>query len=151
MSGKKVMIATSAGGHWVQMRRLLPAFEGCELSFVGVYPDLDADLGDAPYYPVLDVSRSNPQGLVTLFSQLTKAVRKERPDVVITTGAAPGLLALIAGKYLTGSRTIWIDSIANTEKLSMSGRMARRIADVWLVQWPHLAKPGGPEYWGAVL
>jgi hypothetical protein len=49
------------------------------------------------------------------------------------------------------ARTIWIDSIANVERLSSSGAQARRVADVWLTQWEHLARPEGPEYWGAVL
>ena len=33
----------------------------------------------------------------------------------------------------------------------MSGRMARPVADAWLVQWEHLGRPEGPHYWGAVL
>ena len=49
------------------------------------------------------------------------------------------------------SRTIWIDSIANVEKLSSSGAAARLVADVWLTQWPDLARKDGPECWGAVL
>ena len=37
------------------------------------------------------------------------------------------------------------------ERMTLSGRLARPVADAWLVQWPHLAKAGGPEFWGAVL
>ena len=59
-------------------------------------------------------------------------------------------LALVIGRIL-GARTIWLDSIANIEELSGSGRMVRRFADLWLTQWPHLAGPDGPEYAGAVL
>ena len=70
--------------------------------------------------------------------------------MVVTTGAAPGLVALALAKLFAGSRTVWIDSIANTERLSLSGRLARPVADAWLTQWPHLARPGGPEHWGAV-
>ena len=71
--------------------------------------------------------------------------------MVVTTGAAPGLMALVMGKLLAGSRTVWIDSIANTRRLSLSGRLAWPVADAWLTQWEHLARPGGPEHWGAVL
>ncbi len=148
---RKVMVATSAGGHWVQMRRLLPAFAGCEIVYVGVGPALDADLAPARYYRVRNVSRSDPLGFATAVRQLAGVLRRERPDVVVTTGAAPGLVALALAKLLTGSRTIWIDSIANTERLSLSGRLAGPFADAWLVQWAHLARPGGPDYWGAVL
>jgi UDP-N-acetylglucosamine:LPS N-acetylglucosamine transferase len=145
------MIATSGGGHWVQMRRLLPALEGCTLSYVGVYQALDPDLGEAPYYQVRDVSRTDPLGFVVIIWQLWTAIRREQPDVVISTGAAPGLMAILMAKLLRRSRAMWIDSIANTEELSLSGRLARRMVDAWLVQWPHLASPDGPEYWGAVF
>ena len=150
-SARKVLIATSAGGHWVQMRRLLPAFEGCELVFAGVEPGLDGDLGAARYYRVRNVSRSDPLGFLVVIREFARVIRAERPEVVVTTGAAPGLMALVMGKLLAGSRTVWIDSIANTRRLSLSGRLAWPVADAWLTQWAHLARPGGPEHWGAVL
>ena len=42
-----------------------------------------------------------------------------------------------------GARTIWIDSMANVDKMSMAGRLARRYSDLWLTQWPHLGVAGG--------
>ena len=148
---KKVLVATSAGGHWVQMRRILPAFEGCELVFAGIEPALDPDLMPARYYRVRNVNRRDPFGFFAAAWQVGRALRRERPDAVVSTGAAPGLVALALAKLMIGSRTVWIDSIANTERLSLSGRLARPFADAWLTQWPHLARPGGPEHWGAVL
>ena len=148
---RKVLVATSAGGHWVQMRRLLPAFDGCDLVFAGVATRLDADLGPARYYPLRNVSRSDPLGFLVIAWQLVRLVRRERPDVVVSTGAAPGLMAIAVAKLVAGSRTVWIDSIANSERLSLSGRLVRPVADARLVQWPHLARPGGPEHWGSVL
>ena len=71
-------------------------------------------------------------------------------DVVISTGAAPGLLCLPAAR-LIGARTLWIDSIANGERLSLSGRIARRLAHECLTQWEHLACEPKPKYRGAVL
>jgi hypothetical protein len=52
---------------------------------------------------------------------------------------------------LIGARTVWIDSIANVETLSLSGAKIGRYVDLWLTQWPHLAKPEGPEFKGAVI
>ena len=71
--------------------------------------------------------------------------------MVITTGSLPALIALVLAKYVFGAKTIWIDSIANAEKLSASGKKAGKIADLWLTQWPQLSGPDGPQHWGAVL
>jgi UDP-N-acetylglucosamine:LPS N-acetylglucosamine transferase len=60
------------------------------------------------------------------------------PAAVITTGAAPGLVALFAAK-LCGVKTIWIDSVANVEHLSASGRVARKFADRVYTQWENLS------------
>jgi hypothetical protein len=57
---------------------------------------------------------------------------------------------LLFGKLL-GARTIWIDSIANAEQLSVSGAKVKPFADLWLTQWPHLVTKDGPDYKGAVL
>jgi hypothetical protein len=75
---------------------------------------------------------------------------RERPDVVISTGAAPGYIAIRLGRLL-GARTMWIDSIANVEEMSLSGSKALRCAGLCLTQWEHLARPDGPHYKGAVL
>ena len=57
---------------------------------------------------------------------------RHRPDVIVTTGAAPGYFALRFGKLL-GARTIWIDSMANAEatvEIGPGDRPARRsVAD----------------------
>jgi hypothetical protein len=63
-----------------------------------------------------------------------------RPDAIVSTGAAPGFFALRFGKLL-GARTLWLDSFANSEELSLSGRKASAFADLTLTQWPHLGEP----------
>ena len=73
-----------------------------------------------------------------------------RPDVVITTGAAPGYFAVRFGKWL-GARVVWVDSVANAQELSMSGLKAGAFVDLWLTQWSHLAGQKGPLFRGSVL
>jgi hypothetical protein len=46
---------------------------------------------------------------------------------------------------------IWIDSIANVDEMSLTGRLVKPYADLWLTQWPHLATPEGPQHAGAVI
>lgn len=87
--------------------------------------------------------------LLSAFGVL-KLLLRLRPDVVISTGAAPGFFAARLAK-LVGARTIWLDSIANGEELSLSGQRAGRFVDLWLTQWEHLASHDGPQYFGNVL
>ena len=147
---RRVLAVASGGGHWIQLQRLRPAFSDSDVAFVSCFPDYAEGVSPHRYYAVADVTRRNLPGLLKLGPQLVSILLRERPDVVITTGALPGLVALALGK-LFGARTVWIDSIANCERLSSSGAQARRVADVWLTQWPSLAETEGPEYWGAVL
>lgn len=99
---------------------------------------------------VKDCNRGEIGGNLRSLAQITKVMWTVRPDVVVSTGAAPGLFAIAAGR-LFGARTIWIDSVANSERLSMSGRLAGFIASQHLTQWPHLSRPKGPRFIGSVL
>ena len=145
------MAIASGGGHWVQMRRIMPAFEGLNVFYVSVDPSSAEDVPGRTYYAIRDVSRRDRIGFAILIPQLARILLRERPDLVITTGSAPCVFALGMARTFLRARTIWIDSIANAEQMSSSGLQARRVADVWLTQWEHLAKPEGPQYWGAVL
>lgn len=145
------MAVSSGGGHWVQLRRIAPAFAGLDAFYVGVDRIPPAEMAGETYYAVRDATRRDRIAFAVLVAQLVRIVLKERPDVVVTTGAAPGLIALALAKILVGSRTIWIDSIANVGRMSGSGMQARRFADHWLTQWEELARPEGPHCWGQVL
>jgi hypothetical protein len=147
----KVLAIASGGGHWVQLQRLRPAFQGFDVAFVGVSELYEDDVQGHRFHVIRDVTRWDKWGLVVLAVQLIVVLLRERPSVVITTGSAPGLLGLVLAKTLFRTRTVWIDSIANCERMSTSGMRARRFADVWLTQWPHLAVPGGPDHVGAVM
>ena len=146
----KVLAVASGGGHWIQLLRLIPAFVDSDLVFVGVNISYRSQVTEHKFYSVSDGTRWDKIGLIKAALKLTWINWKERPDIVVSTGAAPGYLAICLGK-LFGARTIWLDSIANVECLSMSGTIAGRFADLWLTQWPRLEKPEGPFYRGSVL
>lgn len=151
---RKILAIASGGGHWVQLRRMRSAWKNCTTVWVTTHPgyrnEVMADSAEAHFRTVIDANRWQKARLLRQLAQITRIMVAERPDVVVTTGAAPGYFALRLGR-LFGARTVWIDSIANAEELSLSGRRAGPHADLWLTQWPHLAEPSGPHYKGAVL
>jgi UDP-N-acetylglucosamine:LPS N-acetylglucosamine transferase len=146
----RVLAVASGGGHWVQLMRLRPAFEGLDVTFVSVNGFRRDEVQRHRFFTIPDASRLNKHMFVPMAFKILWILLLTRPHVVVTTGSAPGYATLRLAKLL-GSRTVWIDSISQIEALSMSGQLAGRVADLWLTQWPHLAKPGGPEYSRSVL
>ncbi|MEB4589558.1 oligosaccharide biosynthesis protein Alg14 [Candidatus Thiothrix sp. Deng01] len=149
----KLLAISSPGGHWIQLTRLC---QGLESRYTLVYA-LPSALFGAPkmadgqkVYSVLDVSADDKWRLVPCALQVLYILLKERPRAILSTGAAPGAIAIWLGSLL-GVRTIWVDSIANVKQLSRAGRLAQKRADVFLTQWEHLSNGQTILYKGAVL
>jgi hypothetical protein len=155
----KVLAIASGGGHWVQLYRMRLAWDGAALTYASTMPGLGPDIAreagtrgqPAPAYVLLpEGNRWQKARLVWMLIRILALLIRVRPDLIVTTGAAHGYFALRFGKWL-GARTVWIDSIANADEMSLSGQRVRPFADVWLTQWEHLARPDGPQFQGASL
>jgi UDP-N-acetylglucosamine:LPS N-acetylglucosamine transferase len=153
----RVLAISSQGGHWVQLLRLRPALERSEIVWASTDSELRHDVPGDRFEVVRDSNRWSKLDLIRSAISVLAVILRTRPDVVVSTGAAPGYFAIRFAKLL-GARTLWIDSIANSSQLSLSGERALRVADVTLVQWPELESgaPDGPDarrprYAGAVL
>ena len=147
---KRVLAIASGGGHWQQLMRLRPAFQGQHPIYVTTNAAYSIDVPGNELFVVTDANRNEPVNLIRSAFGMLFRVLETRPDVVISTGAAPGLFGILFGR-LVGARTIWVDSIANAERLSMSGRIASWLAHVTLTQWPHLQGADAPRYEGSIL
>ena len=129
----KLLAVSSGGGHWIQLLRVSAAFDNCEVTFVTTHNSYRLQVKDCRFWTVNHSNLSSKLGLVKTAAQLNSDILDEMPDVVISTGAAPGYLALRLAR-LIGAHTIWLDSIANVEKLSISGSRIGRYADLWLIR-----------------
>jgi UDP-N-acetylglucosamine:LPS N-acetylglucosamine transferase len=134
----KILAIASAGGHWIQLLRLKPAFNEHELVFISTKKSFEETVKGYEFYSIPDASRWQKIRLIYSLMCVFRLIFILKPKVIITTGAAPGLMGIIAGKFI-GARSIWIDSIANTEKLSTSGKIALLIADKTYTQWPNVS------------
>ncbi len=147
---KRVIAISSSGGHWTELLRLAPALGGHDVTWVTTNPGYRESAPDGAFAHVRDASMWNKKGLVIQLAQIGALMARIRPEVVISTGAAPGYFAIRLGN-LIGARTIWLDSIANAEELSLSGRRIGGHADLWLTQWEHLSDSDGPLFRGSVV
>ncbi|MGL6043038.1 MAG: hypothetical protein ACRC1J_03865, partial [Sandaracinobacteroides sp.] len=99
----KVLAISSTGGHWVQLLRLMPAWDGCEVHYACTSPDHAARLEAlaktrgarvAGYHAITDANRWTKLKLLRQMLEVAALVLKLRPDVIVTTGASAGYFAI---------------------------------------------------------
>lgn len=147
----KIVAIASGGGHWEQLMLMRPAFASADVLYLTTLDGLPQRAGIAQYGLLHECNRNQLKRIGSNVWRLARTFLEFKPDVVVSTGALPGLIALALAKYVFGARTIWIDSIANGEQLSMSGSYAKRFADLTLTQWEEVAEKERVEFRGAVL
>lgn len=154
----RLVVGSSAGGHTNELLILLAAAQGrwpiepvAYVTTMHIAASGFARYGK-PVRVIGEADRRKPlQALVVLWLSL-RWVLRDRPTVVVTTGSMPLAVYCIWAKLLLRSRVLWIDSVAQVDELSMSGRIMRRVADQCLAQWPEVAaKYADVQYAGEVM
>jgi len=148
----RVCLTASAGGHLTQLLKLSESWQGYETFCVTTSEVIRERLQEyGKAYTVGECNREHSLWVILVLIRCINVILHERPDVVISTGAAVGCITCFLGKLL-GAKVAWLDSITNVERISLSGRMVRHIADLFLVQWPELAEQySNVEYVGTVI
>ena len=151
-SSNKVLAISSPGGHWIQLNKICNKLE-LKQEIIYASPRSQYQLkqqNQRTVHNILDASADNKLTLIPLAFQLLYILLKERPKAIVSTGAAPGVVAVLLGKILR-IRTIWIDSIANVQQLSRSARLIKAHATVVVTQWQPLSDDKTVFYKGSVL
>ena len=148
----KICLAASSGGHLSQLLKLSERWQGYKTFCVTTTDVMRDKLRQrGKVYIIGECNREHPLRVILVLMRCINVILRERPNIVISTGAAVGCIMCFLGKLLD-AKVIWIDSITNVERMSLSGRMVRHIADLFLVQWPELAEQySNVEYVGAVI
>jgi len=148
----KICVAASTGGHLTQLLRIAEAW--CDMPHFFITPGepLSPRLtGGATAYAVCTANRQHPLRVLRMLVQCIRIILKERPDAVVSSGATVGCLCCLLVKLMHG-KVVWIDSISQPDRLTLSGRIVRHFADLFLVQWPALEQRyRNVKYVGAVL
>jgi UDP-N-acetylglucosamine:LPS N-acetylglucosamine transferase len=136
----KVCLAASAGGHMSQLLKLNQCWKDHDRVFVTTGNMVSKSLDDkSKVYVVGESNRQHPFKVLNVFWRCIKIIVREKPDVVISTGASAGCICCWLAK-IRGAKIVWIDSITNVQRLSLSGKLVYKIADLLIVQWPELAE-----------
>jgi len=146
---KKLLLISSAGGHFVELMQLKPVFS--KFKYVYVTADREDTKGMADYY-VPDPG-TNKLNYIRLFFSYLSIMWKEKPDIIMTTGAGIALPMIFWAKLLR-KKVVFIESFCRPFELSEAGKIIYKynLADLFLVQWSELAeKWPRAKYWGRVV
>lgn len=146
----RVLAAASGGGHWEQLMLLADGFAEHDVTFATTDLAQARSRGIEDAIALPDCNLRRPIRALRCALAARALVERLRPEVVVSTGAAPGFFCIWWGRAI-GARTLWIDSVANAEQLSLSGRLALKAGARCLTQWEHLADGEHAHYAGSVL
>ena len=132
----KVCLVSSCGGHLAELRALHEAYEDLDHFFVvNDQIELPGDMKGRTYFIVH--SERDLKTLVNVFEAF-RILRRERPDVILSTGAGPAVPFAVVGKLL-GIPNIFVEISAQVYKPSLTGRIMYKLADHFYYQWPALS------------
>jgi UDP-N-acetylglucosamine:LPS N-acetylglucosamine transferase len=87
---------------------------------------------------------TNLARMMKAFFQAARILLRERPDVVLSTGAEIAIPFLWVGRLL-GTRTVYVESWCRIRTRSGTGPLVYPAADLFLVQWPTVLNLYGPK------
>jgi beta-1,4-N-acetylglucosaminyltransferase len=133
----KVCIVSSCGGHLTEVRELMPAYANDPHFYVlndhALLPD---DMQNRTYF--IAHSERDWKFLLNLWEAFV-ILRRERPTVILSTGAGPVVPFAIVGRFLFGTRVVFVETIARIDSPSMTGRIMYWLAHDFFYQWRQLA------------
>jgi beta-1,4-N-acetylglucosaminyltransferase len=135
----KICLISSHGGH---LRELLDATEnviGNKYYVTYETQHTRGLLNNYPHYFIIDPHKSLLKYFINTLQSFYHAI-KEKPKVVISTGAGIAAPTVLICKYLLGSKIVFIESAANVVNPSRTGMFLYKRSDLFLVQWHALKK-----------
>lgn len=143
---KNVLFISSTGGHLNELMQLSPMFENYNYHIITEKTKSNLTLkekykGKIGYlvYGTKDHILSYPFKLLYNCFKSLYYYLKFHPDYIITTGAHTAGPICCIGKIF-GSRIIYIETFANINTKTVTGKLLYPIADKFIIQWPSLKK-----------
>jgi len=142
---KKVIFTSSAGGHLAELMCLKKLFNDYEYLIVTEKTKASESLNEKYnveflkygsihyFFKYIFVFTYN-------FFKCISILKRFRPDTVVSTGAHTGGIMCFIAKKIFKCRVIYIESLAKTKGLSVTGKNIYKFADVFFVQWEDIIK-----------
>ena len=140
MDNIKICLVGSSGGHLTHLYMLKDLWKKKERFWV-TFDKMDANslLKDEKKYNCYFPTNRNIKNLIKNTFLAIKVLRKEKPDLIISSGAAIAVPFFYIGK-LMGAKTIYIEVFDRIDKPTMTGKLVYPVTDKFIVQWDEMKK-----------
>ena len=136
----KVCFVCSSGGHLMHLYALKPYWQDKDRFWV-TFDKVDANSmleGEKVYHCHYPTNR-NIKNLIKNTFLAWKLIKKEKPDIIISCGAAIAVPFFYIGK-LFRKKTVYIEIIDRIDKPTMTGKLVYPVTDKFIVQWEEQKK-----------
>lgn len=136
----KICFVSSSGGHLTHLYMLKPFWQDKDRFWVTFdKEDARSMLKGEKIYPAYYPSNRSIKALCINTYRAIKILRREKPDLIISSGAAPAIPFFYIGKMM-GAKTIYIEVFDRIDKPTVSGRLVYPVTDRFIVQWEEMKK-----------
>ena len=140
MECKKIGLVGSSGGHLTHLYMLKPFWQKKDRFWVTFdKEDARSLLEGERVYPCYYPTNRNLKNLLKNTVVAWKVLRKEKPDLLISSGAAVAVPFFYLAK-LMGKKLIYVEVYDRIDKPTLTGRLVYPIVDCFIVQWEEQKK-----------
>ena len=134
----KICFVGSSGGHLTHLYMLKPFWQEHERFWV-TFDKADARslLDGETFYPCYFPTNRNLKNLIKNTFLACKILRKEKPDLIISSGAAVAVPFFYLGK-LRGAKTVYIEVFDRIDASTLTGKLVHPVTDKFVVQWEEM-------------
>ena len=136
----KICFVGSSGGHLIHLYMLKPFWQDKDRFWVTFDKD-DARslLKDEKMYSCYYPSNRSFKALIINTIKAIKILSKEKPNLIISSGAAPAIPFFWIGK-LFGTKNIYIEVFDRIDTSTIAGKLCYPVADKFIVEWEEMKK-----------
>ena len=136
----KVCLVGSSGGHLTHLYMLKPFWKNKKRFWVTFdKKDAQSILKDEKKYFCYYPTNRNVINLIKNTFLAIKVLKKEKPDLIISSGAAVAVPFFYIGK-LMGAKTVYIEVFDRIDKSTLTGKLVYPVTDKFIVQWEEMKK-----------
>lgn len=136
----KICLVGSSGGHLTHLYMLKPFWKDKNRFWVTFdKEDSRSLLKDEKVYPCYFPTNRNIKNLIRNTFLAIRVLKKEKPDLIISSGAAVAVPFFYLGK-LFGTKTIYIEVFDRINKPTLTGKLVYPVTDRFIVQWEEMKK-----------